>query len=438
MNAATTPAPRAANSAQTSHPGSPADFARAMKAHWELDPAVTFLNHGSYGAVPVQVREAHDALRRRMEREPVRFFKVDLERLMDEMRVTLGQFLNADPACLAPVANATIALSTILANTRFEPGDEVLVTDHEYASGINELARMTPRNGVKVVTVQIPLPCSGPEVALQRVLDAITPRTRMVMISHITSPTSLILPVEPVVRRCRELGIDCLVDGTHAPGQIPVDVAALKPTYYVGSGHKWLSAPKGTGFMYVAPEKHEGFRTLALSSRAAKVRPERALFLRDFDYMGTDDYTNLIAIKSAIEVLGSLLPGGWDELRQRNHDMVVRGRRIVADAVAPFYPGMNPACPESMVGTMATILLPDASPAMAMRPTLYDDALQDALIEKHRVAVPIWRLASTQQRVLRISAQVYNRIEDYEILAGALREELALERSVDVGARRTA
>lgn len=402
--------------------------------HWDLDPAVTFLNHGSYGAVARPVREAHDAYRRRMEREPVRFFKVDLEHLMDGLRASLGGFLRCDPAGIAPVANATIALCTVLNNTVWKPGDEVIVTDHEYASGLNELHRLATRTGLRVVTAKIPLPCSGPEAILDAVLDQITPRTRMVLISHITSPTSLILPVEQIVWRCRELGIETLVDGTHAPGQIDVNVGRLSPTYYVGSGHKWLSAPKGTGFLYVAPEKRDGFRTLALSSRAAKVRPERSMFLRDFDYMGTDDYTNLLAMKDAIEFLGSLHPGGWDELRRRNHELVMRGRRIVADAVAPFYPGMNPACPESMIGCMATILLPDASPEMAARPTLYDDPLQDALIGTHRVAVPIWRLAATQQRVLRISAQAYNALQDYERLAEALRAELSAER----GVRRTA
>ncbi len=397
-----------------------------LAVHWELDPAVTFLNHGSYGAVPTIVRQAHDAYRRRMEREPVRFFKVDLERLMDGLRKTLGGFLNCDPMCLAPVANATIALSTILVNTPWEAGDEVLVTDHEYTSGINELARIAEKTGIKVVTAKIPMPCPGPEVALDAVLKAITPKTRMVLISHITSPTSLILPVEKIVERCRELGIESLVDGTHAPGQIAVDVSKLAPTYYVGSGHKWLSAPKGTGFMYVAPEKRDGFRTLALSSRAAKIRPDRSLFLRDFDYMGTDDYTNILAMKDAIEFLGGLFPGGWDELRRRNHEMVIRGRQIVSEAVDRFYPGMNPAAPESMIGCMATILLPDASPAMAARPTLYDDALQDALIETHRVAVPIWKLNT--QRVLRISAQAHNCLTDYERLAEALTAELTRER----------
>jgi isopenicillin-N epimerase len=408
-------------------PGSQVRTRSAIASHWELDPAVTFLNHGSYGAVPIPVRQAHDALRRRMEREPVRFFKVDLEHLMDGLRSTLGRFLNTNAMSIAPVANATIALCTILNNTTFAAGDEVIVTDHEYASGLNELSRLSARTGLKIVTVKIPMPCSGPEGVLERVLDAITPRTKMVLISHITSPTSLILPVEQIAWRCRELGIETLIDGTHAPGQIAVDIARINPTYYVGSGHKWLSSPKGTGFMYVAPEKQEGFRTLALSSRAAKIRPDRPLFLRDFDYMGTDDYTNLLAMKDAIEFMGALLPGGWDELRRRNHELVLRGRRIVAEAIADLYPGMNPACPESMVGSMATILLPDAPQEMAGRPTLYDDPLQDALIEKHKAAVPIWRLP-TQQRVLRVSAQVYNQIEDYEILAGALRQELESER----------
>ncbi len=394
-----------------------------LAAHWRLDPDQAFLNHGSYGAVPLKVLEAQGEYRARMERDAVRFFKVDLERLMDGVRRRVGEFVNCPPEDLAPVANATIALGTILHSIDWKPGDEVIVTDHEYQSAVNELDRLSRRTGLRVVTARVPFPISSPEQAFQAVAAAASPRTRLLILDEITSATSLILPVKRLVEHFRALGVETLVDGTHAPGQTPVDIAALAPAYYVGSFHKWTSAPKGTGFMYVRPDKQRNFFPIALSSRHNKVRPERALFLRDFDYMGTDDYTAMLAVPHAIDFMGSLLPGGWPALYKANHDLAVRAREAVCRVV-----GLTPPAPESMIGSMATVIIPEPSPEMAARPTVYDDPLQDALVDRHRIVAPIWRHgAEPGLRVIRISAQVYNSIDQYQRLGEALNQELSLE-----------
>ncbi len=465
-----------ANSSGGTPASTPARVARAagsaFASRWRLDPAVTFLNHGSYGAVPEAVRLEHAEIRARMEREPVRFFKVDLERLMDEARHALGRFIDADPVCLAPVANATIALCTVFANIDFRPGDEVVVTDHEYASGVNELERIAARTGIRIVTARIPFPAPSADWITRAVEDCLTSRTRLVMISQITSCTSLVLPVREIVERCRARGIDTLVDGTHAPGQIPVSVRDIDPTYFVGSGHKWMCAPKGTGFMYVHPSRKASFRTLALSSRAAKVRHDRALFLRDFDYMGTDDYSNILAMVPAMRFISTLMDdsaatptstsdtqpttlpttpapvsdtatfagtpaefSALDRLYAMNHELVMRGRDIVASAIAPFLgarsPMLNPPSTDTRLaattGSMTTLVLPDEPAGTPVRPTLYDDPLQDALVAGHGIVVPIWRFSATNQRVLRISAQVYNTIDQYYALADALTRELSRE-----------
>ena len=395
---------------------------------WCLDPSLTFLNHGSYGCCLREVLEAQTQIRQRMERDPVRFFKVDLENLMDGVRERLGSFLNCDGADLAPVANATIALATILHNTPFREGDEVLVTDHEYSSGTNELDRLGPERGVRVVRARVPFPITGPDQVAQSVLGAVTPRTRLVLISHLTSATSLIFPVEKIVAELNRRGIDVIVDGAHTPGQIPVDIRGINPTYYVCSLHKWVSAPKGTAFMYVRRDRQQDFRTVVLSSRADKVRPERALYLRDFDYMGTADYSGLLAIPTAIDAMASLVPGGWPELMRRNHALVIRARDIVCRAI-----GVNPPAPEGMIGTMASIVLPPADAEFASRPTIYDDPLQDALLDHHRIQVPVWpfggKHGTPSLRLLRISAQIYNWPEQYRKLGDALVQELAAERS---------
>jgi isopenicillin-N epimerase len=390
---------------------------------WQLDPALCFLNHGSYGAVLRPVTLAQQAYRDRMERDPVRFFKVDLEHLMDGVRESLARFLNCRAADVAPVANATIAISTILANANLSPGDEILITDHEYQSLSNELERVCARTGAKVVRAAIPYPGTTPDIVVERVLGCVTSRTKLAFISHITSATSLIFPAAPILAELNRRGIDTVLDGAHSVGQMQVDLAALAPTYFIGSGHKWLSAPKGTGFLCVRPDRQDKFRTLALSSRANKVRPDRSLFLRDFDYMGTADYTAILAISNAVTEMGCLLPGGWPALYRTNHELIMKGRAIVCAAL-----GIDEPCPERMVGSMCTLPLPEPAPELRTRATEYDDALQDALYHNHRIVTPVWRFGPDNLRVMRISAQLYNRVEQYEQLAQALQVELARER----------
>lgn len=391
---------------------------------WLLDPGLTFLNHGSYGAALRSVLQAQSAYRERMERDPVRFFKADLEPLTDGVRERLGAFLNCRPADVALLPNATVALSTIIANTPLRGGDEVLITDHEYSSVVNELERVCARTGATLVRAAIPFPIHDAGEIAARYLACVTPRTRLAVIPHITSATSLVFPAGAIVKALNAVGVDSLVDGAHSPGQIPVDVSALKCTYFVGSGHKWLGAPKGTGFMVVRADRQPGFRPLALSSRAHKVRPERSLYLRDFDYMGTNDYTPTLSLPQAIESTGSLLPGGWPAVMRHNHALVARGRAIICEALRIE----APTTPE-LVGSMATIPLPEPDPEFADRPTAYDDALQDALYERHRIVAPIWRWGPKDSRVIRISAHTYNTPEHFERLAGALCDELARERS---------
>lgn len=399
---------------------------QSLSRLWRLEPELSFLNHGSYGAVPIEVAEAQAAMRERIERDPVRFYKADLEALMDEMRRAVGRFLNCPASDLAPFSNATHAICTVLNSIAFNPGDEVIVTDHEYMSVINELQRLSGRSGLKVVVAPIPFPIDDQTAVFNSIASRITPRTRLVLFSHITSVTSLIFPAERLVRECERAGIDVFVDATHAPGQIPVDVGAMRPTYWVGSGHKWLSAPKGTGFLYVRPDRQEGFRPLALTSRAHKVREDRPLFLRDFDYMGTDDYSAILALPAAIRFFENLLPGGLPEAMRRNHELILAGRDIVCGRLGARF-GISPTCPDGMTGSMVTLLLPEPSAALAGRPTLYDDPLQDAMAANHRVQAPIWRLSSDNRRVIRLSAQVYNTEADFERCADALAEELALE-----------
>ncbi|MBX3383458.1 MAG: aminotransferase class V-fold PLP-dependent enzyme [Phycisphaeraceae bacterium] len=422
MNQATVIDPSQPPPALLATPRQRRDAAPQQAPFWSIDPALTFLNHGSYGALPREAMAFQTSLRQRMEQDPVRFYKADLEGLLDGMREDLAGFINCRAADLAPLPNATVALCTILANTRLEAGDEILITDHEYQSLVNELERVAARTGAVIVRAKTPFPVGDAGLVVERFMAGVTPRTRLAFISHVTSCTSLVLPVAAIVREFNRLGIDICVDGAHAPGQIPVDVRALAPTYYVGSGHKWLCGPKGTGFLYVRADKQRGFRPLQLSSRANKVRPERALYLRDFDYQGTDDYSGILTLPVSIKAVGGLMEGGWPALLRRNHETVLSARAMLARMLGDRITAVT--APAEMVGTMTSVILPEPGPRAAAMPTRYDDPLQDALLERHGVVAPVWRFGEANLRVLRISAQHYNTPAQYERLGAALAEEL--------------
>jgi isopenicillin-N epimerase len=396
-----------------------------FRALWAIDPSLRFLNHGSYGAVPREVTAYRASLLERMERDAVRFYKVDLEKLMDEWRIVLSGFVSCEPFDMAPMPNATVAIATVLHNTQWNVGDEVVLTDHEYMSGVNELRRLEASHGVKLVFAPVEFPMRDAAQVRDAVLARLTKKTKMVMVSQITSATSLIFPVEEIVAECNRRGIETLVDGTHAVGQIGVNVRGMNPTYFVGSGHKWLSSPKGTGFLYVAPRKQEGFRPLALSSRGHKIRPERALFLRDFDYVGTDDYTKVLAMTASIRFFENVVQGGWRATMEANHRLVMQGRDLLVKRLAKF--GLASTAPDAANGTMTTLMLPEPAGELSKRATQYDDALQDRLVEMHKCVIPIWRLSCDNRRVFRISGQLYNTIEEYAALADALEEELTME-----------
>ena len=394
---------------------------------WPIEPGLTMLNHGSYGITPAYIQHVQSELRARMDADPVRFFKVELEGLSDRARGALSSFVGCPAGDLALVPNATFAVATVLNSIAFEPGDEIVVTSHEYNATLNELGRLCARTGAVVRTARVPLPLSGPGVVEEAVLGAMTDRTRLVVVSHIASASALVFPVERIVQAVRARGVEVLVDGAHAPGQIPLDIASLAPTYYTGSCHKWLNTPKGSGFIYAERGRQGSLKPLALSCRVHETRADRKAFLCDFDYVGTGDYTANLVIPDVIEHVAAQQPGGWDALMARNHEMVIAGARLVRERC-----GLEASAPDEMFGSMYGLLLPeDPAPGRAR---VYEDPIWDALRGRHGLQVPVWSLpgegARAGARIMRVSAQMYNGLRDFEKLAGALEEELAGERAL--------
>ena len=343
--------------------------------HWTLDPDVVFLNHGSFGACPRAVLDEQQRLRARLEARPVRFFMDEVEPLLAEARAELGAFIGADPQDLAWVRNATGAVNAVLRSLNLREGDEVLTTDHAYNACRNAIEARAAR----VVVAEIPFPVASPDQVVDAIVRRANPRTRLALIDHVTSPTALVFPVERIVRALAERGVDTLVDGAHAPGMLPIDLRALGAAYYTGNCHKWLCAPKGAAFLHVRPDRQERVRPSTISHGANADLQGRTRFRVEFDWTGTDDPTPPLCVPAAIRFLGSLLPGGWTELMQRNRRLALDARALLCE---------KPPAPDSMIGSMAAVPIPDADGPPPTSP-YGTEAFQARLYARYGIEVPV-------------------------------------------------
>lgn len=368
-----------------------------------LDPEVTFLNHGSFGACPAEVLAAQDGWRREMEREPVDFLARRLPGLLAQARACAATFVGADAAGLAFVPNATSGIAAVLDGLSLGPGDELLTTTHRYDAVRNAMDRAAARAGARVVEAAVPFPIEDGEQAVRAVAGALSPRTRILVVDQVTSPTALLLPVAAIARRARERGVPVLVDGAHAPGQVDLDVCALGADWWVGNLHKWTCAPKGTALLWAAPDRREALHAQVTSHGFGKGIHE------EFDWPGTFDPTAWLASTAAIDLHEAM---GGPTFRAANHALVARGREAVADALGARLP--HPDDP-SLYGSMAAIELPVA-------PDRARD-LNLALYEADRVEVPTFAWGG--RAWVRISGfAAYNVPEHYDRLARALRRAL--------------
>ena len=388
---------------------------------WRFDPAITFLNHGCYGACPTDVMAVHQALRAELELESIRFLTRELPERLAAARERVGSFLHADPDGLAFVPNATTAINTVLASLPFEPGDELLTDDHEYNAILNAMQRAAARTGARVVVAPIPFPIAGPDEVVDALLAAATPRTRLLVVSHVTSPTALVFPIERLVREFAERGVDTLVDAAHAPGMVSVDVDGLAPAYWAGNGHKWLCGPKGTGFLWVRADRREAIHPLVVSHGANEPLAGRSRYRWEADWVGTTDPTGYLTLPAAIDWLARR-PGGWAGIMATNHDLVLDGRDRVLPAL-----GVAAPAPDDMLGSMAAMPVPDIVTDAAAAD--FDRYLFDAGIE---ASVATWPVRAARARaedpprsvLLRVSAAPYNEPADFDRLASVVARRL--------------
>ncbi|MEH2061958.1 MAG: aminotransferase class V-fold PLP-dependent enzyme [Nostoc sp.] len=377
---------------------------------WSLDSSVTFLNHGSFGACPKEVLEFQERLRSQLEQEPIRFFGREWEPLLDDARSKLAVFVGADVQDLVFVPNATTGVNSVLRSLVFSPEDEILTTSHEYNACRNALDFIATRTGARVVVAKIPFPIDSPQQVIAAVIEGVSPKTRLALLDHVTSQTGLIFPIQELVQELQQRGVDTLVDGAHAPGMISLNLPEIGATYYTGNCHKWLCAPKGAGFLYVRRDKQLEIRPLTISHGTNSPRTDKTRFQLEFDWTGTDDPTAYMCVPEAIAFMGSLLPGGWKELRQKNHQLVLQGRQLLCEALE-----VQPPCPEEMIGSMAVVPL---STTLENRDFM---SIHDELFDKFGIQVAVMPWEEKPRLLVRISAQVYNTLEQYEYLAKVLK-----------------
>ena len=379
-------------------------FMLTLKQHFLLDPSVIFLNHGSFGAAPRPVFEAYQNWQLRLERQPVLFLGRELDGLLKKSRQALGEYLNTDSNDLVYIPNATHGVNIIAHSLQLKPGDEILTTDHEYGACDYTWNFICDKVGANYIHQPIPLPVSSEEEIVQQFWRGVTSRTKVIYLSHITSPTALRMPVEQICKRAKEAGILTVIDAAHSPGQIPVDLQALDADIVFGNCHKWMLNAKGSAFLYVK-QKLQYLIDPLIVSWGYHPTPETTTGSRFIDILqwtGTKDPTAALTVPTAIQFLRD---NHWDDVRKECHNLLRRGIEQICDLVnmPPLYP-----LDSDLYSQMGIAPLPLSNLA----------ALKNRLYDEYKIEVPLiqWQ----DQQFVRISVQGYNSEEDIDALAKAL------------------
>ena len=368
-----------------------------------LRPDMTFLNHGSFGACPRPVFATYQAWQRELEAQPVEFLGRRFNDLLAEARGRLAAFVGARANDVVFVPNATTGVNIVARSLALQPGDEVLATDHEYGATDRTWRLLCRKQGAIYINRPLPLPVTTPENVLEQFWAGVTPRTRVIFISHITSPTALTWPVAAICQRARAAGILTVVDGAHAPGQIALDLSSLGADFYTGNCHKWLCAPKGAAFLFARPAVQHLIEPLIISWGWESEKPGQSRFIDYLEWTGTHDIAAYLSVPAAIDFQAAY---AWDSVRRSCHALVEQARQQI-NALT----GLPPICPDEGVWfqQMATIRLPACD----------TESLKERLWEEWKIEVPIitWNRAP----LLRVSIQAYNDEADLARLIDALR-----------------
>ena len=377
-------------------------FGHALRDLWSLDANIHFLNHGSFGATPQYVLAAQSRWREAMEHEPVRFMLDELPEALRAAAARLAGFVGASPSRLAFVENATAGVNAVLRSIRWQAGDRVVLANHAYPAVKNALRFFAERHGLVVVEARVPWPLTDEAALIEAYAQALAGGARLAIIDHIFSPLAVVTPLEAIVSLCRVRGIPVLVDGAHAPGLLPLALDALGDSgvdWYVGNCHKWLCAPKACGFIVATPAGQRDLHPTVISNDYGDG------FEKEFAWTGTGDPSARLAVPAALTFIEAL---GVERYRHALRDQARAAAASIADAW-----GVEPGAPPKMFAAMVTLPLPLTvnEPATAEAVMRW----RHKLLHEHRIEVPI--IAINERLWVRISAQVYNEMSDYEALA---------------------
>ncbi|MCJ7700218.1 MAG: aminotransferase class V-fold PLP-dependent enzyme [Anaerolineales bacterium] len=373
-----------------------------LKHNFLLDPHIRFLNHGSFGACPRPGFAAYQNWQRELERQPVEFLGRRALALLAEARSKLGRYLGCQPENLVYFPNPTIAINMVARSLDLSPGDEILTSDHEYGAMDRTWRFICKKTGAGYIQQPVPLPLGGQADFVEAFWQGVTPRTRVIFISHITSPTALIFPVEAICRRAREAGIISIIDGAHAPGQMAVNLEEIGADIYTGACHKWMLSPKGASFLYARPEV-QGWLDPLVVSWGYDADPGFGSGHRFIDYhewQGTRDLSAFLAVPAAIQFMAD---NHWDQVRAACHQLAVETRQKIDQ-----FTGLEPICTEDWLGQMFAARLPPVE----------IQSLKERLYAEHHIEVPIMEWQG--QPFMRVSIQAYNTQEDVEALMEGL------------------
>lgn len=384
----------------------------SIRDQFLLDPQIIFLNHGSFGACPRAVFETYQALQRELERQPVAFLGRQVQERMAEARQALASYVGAEPDELVYFTNPTSAMNMVARSLALSPGDEILTSDHEYGAMDRTWHFICRQTGARYIQQRISLPVESPQMLVETLWSGVTPRTRAVFISHITSPTALIFPVQEICRRARQAGILSIVDGAHAPGQIPLNLSELGADLYAGACHKWLMAPKGAAFLYARREVQGWLDPLVVSWGYESEQPSGSQFIDYHEWQGTRDLAAFLSVPAAIHFQSR---PEWESIRQGCRQLARQARQAINRLT-----GLKPICPDPLqegdytwYAQMFSVRLPQEVDLESLKTCLYD---------QHHIEVPtiLWN----GEKFLRVSVQGYNQPNDLQALLAALREML--------------
>jgi len=384
-----------------------------LSKFWDLDEKTIFLNHGSYGATPRIVLDEQKKWKSILEKDPVNFYDNIAPVALQNARISIANFVKCNQEDLALIENATSGVNTVLRSLDFSLNDEILVPNHAYQACRNAIDYVAMKTGAKVITCNIPFPVENNKIIIEKIMGCVTKRTKLALIDTVTSPTGIRMPFEELVKLLEEKGVMVLLDAAHGIGMIPLNLEKIGASFTTSNCHKWLCAPKGSAFLHVRKDLQKLIHPLTISHGMNMPEDGVSRFRHEFDWTGTRDISAWCVIPFVIREVSKMVGMEWDEIMEHNNKLAIQARKYICDKL-----DVIPPCPDDMLASLATIKLNfNDFTGLSIHET---DPIHEKLFNEYNIQVPVWYWPNPEGRYIRISAQIYNHIEEYEYLGSAL------------------